>query len=122
MRRFKFAGTTANGLTFVFSLVDAPITYIHKWVFDIRGCAYDTTKFEVKPVKRHVATMSVLYADDRRFDILMDAQMMKDLTESYQDPVKEKHFFHYRGFSTSTPFIWEITSRYKKYQNLKGMV
>jgi hypothetical protein len=78
---------------------------------------------DIYPVKRPVAFLEIEYADgQRRFVCPLDAEHAAMIVDRTKNNTLRTHFFMYRGFVGSVPFTYQVHSRYKKYQGLKGTI
>lgn len=73
-------------------------------------------------VHRPVASLEISYADGRHFVCPLDAEHATMIVDRTKNNTLRTHFFMYRGFVGSVPFTYEVHSRYKKYQGLKGTI
>ena len=78
---------------------------------------------DVYKVVRPVASLVISYADGRRrFVCPLDAEHATMIVDRTKSNTLRTHFFMYRGFVGSVPFTYEVFSRYKKYQGLRGLI
>ena len=78
---------------------------------------------DIYKVVRPVASLVISYADDRRrFVCPLDAEHATMIVDRTKSNTLRTHFFMYRGFVGSVPFTYEVFSRYKKYQGLRGLI
>ena len=112
----KFVGTDRYSKVFYF---DSGIKGAYT---DVKGQVYWIKPQDLYKVVRPVATLTLKYADDRVFNVLLDAEHATMILDWSKVGKVRTHFFMYRGFIHSIPFQWELQSRYKKYAGLHGTI
>lgn len=112
----KFVGTDKYAKVFYFS------TGVVGSYVDVKDQHYWVKPADVYKVIRPVATLVLKYGDLRQYTILLDAEHATMIVDWSKAGKVRSHFFMYRGFINGTPFTWELQSRYKKYQGLRGTI
>lgn len=117
MPTLKFLGTDKYQKTWYF---EQPQTGGATLIVDPQGRVY--WEPELHKVYRPVAQLEVNYADGKVLMCPLDAEHAMMVVDRTKNNTLRTHFFMYRGFVFSVPFTYQVHSRYKKYQGLRGTI